>query len=211
MLANSPVSWTFIGIICLGIITPGPDLLYILSLGLGRGRGAAWVGALGICAGLAVHTLLGAAGLLALVVMSKYGLAALKVAGALYLMYLGVRALLTANPLAVTGAGRELSYRQIFRDGLLINLLNPKFILFSFAFFPQFVRPELGAPGWQMLQLGVCNLLFALAIFCAVGTFSSLADRWLYERPRVLRVIGGLLGVLFILLGLELVRLLFST
>jgi threonine/homoserine/homoserine lactone efflux protein len=210
MLENSPVTWTFIGMICLGIITPGPDLLYVLSLGLGKGRGAACAGALGICAGLVVHTLLGAAGLLALVVMSKCGLAVLKVAGALYLIYLGVRALMTKNMFAIQGANGELPYGKIFRDGFLINILNPKFILFSFAFFPQFVRPEKGAAGWQMLQLGTCNMLFALAIFCLVGTFSAMMDKMLYERPLVMRVIGGLLGVLFILLGLELFYLLFS-
>ncbi|MDR0534361.1 MAG: LysE family translocator [Verrucomicrobiales bacterium] len=210
MLENSPIGWTFIGLICMGIITPGPDLLYILSLGLGRGRGAACVGALGICSGLLVHTLLGAAGLLALVVMSKYGLAVLKVAGAVYLIYLGIRALMAKNMFEVRGAEADLPCGKIFRDGFLINILNPKFILFSFAFFPQFVRPQYGEPGWQMLQLGLCNMLFALAIFCVVGTFSSFADKWLYEKPRVMRAVSGLLGVLFILLGLELFYLLFA-
>jgi threonine/homoserine/homoserine lactone efflux protein len=210
MFENSPITWTFIGMICMGIIMPGPDLLYILSLGLGRGRGVACVGALGICSGLVVHTLLGAAGLLALVVMSKYGLAVLKVVGAVYLIYLGVKALMSKSMFTVEGAKDEVSLGKVYSTGFLINILNPKFILFSFAFFPQFVNPAKGPAGWQMLQLGLCNMLFALAIFCTIGTFSSMLDKVLYERPKVMRVISGLLGILFILLGLELFYLLYT-
>ncbi|MDR1305452.1 MAG: LysE family transporter [Verrucomicrobiales bacterium] len=101
-----------------------------------------------------------------------------------------------------------MSCRRAFRDGFFINLLNPKFVLFSLSFFPLFIREGRGSAGWQMLQLGVCNLLFALVIFCAVGSCSALLDRVLYERPRVTRAIDLALGALFILLGAELLWLL---
>ncbi|MDR2463254.1 MAG: LysE family translocator [Verrucomicrobiales bacterium] len=211
MWENSPITWTFIGMICVGIVSPGPDMLYILSLGIGRGRSVACAGAAGIAAGLAAHTTLGAAGLLALVRASRHGLAALKAAGAVYLFYLGVKTLTAkSGVLAVRAADGGMSRGRAFRDGFLINILNPKFVLFSLSFFPLFIRDDKGAAGWQMLQLGVCNMVFALVIFCVVGSFSALLDKVVYERPRVLRVINLALGLLFILLGAELFHWLFT-
>src|SRR5689334_12819943 len=114
------------------ILAPGPDSLCVLARGLGQGRRAAMIAALGTTSGLLVHTTLAALGLAVLLQTSEIAYTVVRVGGALYLIYLGVRALLSRERLAIGAAGHSSS-RRMYLQGLLTNVLNPKVALFFVA------------------------------------------------------------------------------
>jgi len=177
---------------------PGPDTLYILGRSVAQGRGAGIVSALGIGAGAVVHTLLGAAGLTAIVAASAAAYQAVKWAGAVYLVYLGATMLLAGSRKAEQSVVRPQSLRRIFTQGVLTNVLNPKVALFFLALIPQFIAPGAGHPGAAFLVLGLTfvttGTLWCLVVALAAGaltrrlTGSGSAGVWLR------RFGGGLLA-----------------
>jgi threonine/homoserine/homoserine lactone efflux protein len=155
------------------LITPGPAVLYIVARSVEQGRLAGIVSALGIQVGTLVHVAAAAFGVSALLVSSALAFSVLKYAGAVYLVYLGVRTLLRKDADATAMIlPRERSLARLFVQGVVVNVLNPKTALFFLAFLPQFVNPARGAVASQVLVLGtVCVLLGA----CTDGTWALLA------------------------------------
>jgi len=137
------------------IMTPGPDTLHVLARSLGQGRTADIVSALGICAGTLVHTLASAIGLSSLLMTSALAYNTVKYAGVAYLIYLGVRTLLSRENSASVGTTQPVSLETTFFQAVLTNVLNPKVALFFLAFLPQFVNPTQGKIAWQIITLGV--------------------------------------------------------
>src|SRR4051812_25879304 len=135
-------------------LTPGPDMLYVATRGASEGRSAGIVSALGIGAGTLVHIALVAAGLAALLTAVPVAYTAVRLAGAAYLIYLGVRALLSKAAIAEKTL-EPASLGTIFRQGVITNVLNPKVALFFLAFLPQFVDPARGNPALQVIGLGL--------------------------------------------------------
>jgi threonine/homoserine/homoserine lactone efflux protein len=134
-------------------ITPGPDTMYILARSIAQGLRAGVMSAFGIGCGILIHTAFAAFGLSALVATSAAAFRLVKLAGAGYLVYLGVQALrasgtLSTPEIAAAGLGR------IFRQGILTNALNPKVAIFFLAFLPQFVDPTAGLGPVPFLLLG---------------------------------------------------------
>src|SRR5690348_1395566 len=133
--------WLFIATAIVLILTPGQDTFFILGRSLSGGRAAGVAAALGVSAGTVGHTILAALGLSALLATSPYAFMAVKLAGAAYLLYIGVKALLTRSAqapggeAAANGDGRWPAFRQ----GVITNLLNPKVALFFLALMPQFI------------------------------------------------------------------------
>src|SRR5215204_1115577 len=142
------------------IVTPGPDMLYVIARGIAQGRATAIVASLGISSGLLVHTMLAAFGLSVLLSQSVAAFLVVKFAGAAYLLYLGVRALLGRGELLLPERMDGVRPGVAFRQGFLSNVLNPKAALFVQAFLPQFVVPERGDTAGQVLLLGL--LLIAM-------------------------------------------------
>src|SRR5262245_60996042 len=136
--------WLLITTAIILILTPGQDTFFILGRSLSSGRAAGVAAVLGNTAGGIVHTCLAALGLSALLATSPYAFMAVKFAGAAYLVYLGVRMLLSrANALAAADAGAEGDGRwSAFRQGIVSILLNPKVALFFLALMPQFISAE---------------------------------------------------------------------
>jgi threonine/homoserine/homoserine lactone efflux protein len=184
-------------------LTPGPDMLYVAARGASEGRAAGIVSALGIGVGTLVHIALVAAGLAALLAAVPIAHLALRLGGAAYLVYLGVRAL-RATP--GSGGATELAPAPlgvIFRQGVITNVLNPKVALFFLAFLPQFVDPSRGHPALQVVALG---LLFDLSgtlvnLLVALGS-SRVAAR--LRSGRSARLIQRVTGTVFIALGARL-------
>lgn len=139
-------------------ISPGPDMLYVISRTLDHGRRAGVVSALGIGAGTLVHTFVAAIGLSAILVSVPVAFELIRYAGAVYLAYLGLRMLITARS-EVKGTDSKLTPRSslvdIFRQGVLTNVLNPKVALFFLAFLPQFVDSTRGNIALQIVALGL--------------------------------------------------------
>lgn len=145
----------FAGAALLLNLTPGADMLFVAGTGAARGRRAGVLAALGVGAGCALHTLLAAIGLSALIAASELAFEAVRWAGAAYLVWLGV-GLLRARGGALAAQARQ---GDPFWQGALTNALNPKVALFFLAFLPQFIEP--GAPG-QAVALVLLGTLFNL-------------------------------------------------
>jgi threonine/homoserine/homoserine lactone efflux protein len=187
-------------------LTPGPDMLYVAARGASEGRSAGVVSALGIGAGTLVHVTLVAAGLAALLAAVPIAYLVLRLAGATYLVYLGVRALRGGSPASVASLV-PASLGVIFRQGVVTNVLNPKVALFFLAFLPQFVDPSRGNPALQVVALGLLFDVSGTLVNLAVALASSrVADRLrrTEEPGGAGRMIQRATGGLFIALGARL-------
>jgi threonine/homoserine/homoserine lactone efflux protein len=186
------------------IVAPGPDSLYVLARGIGQGRRAGLISALGTCTGLLVHTTLAALGLAVLLQASPVAYTVVKLAGAAYLVYLGVRALLTKQSFTLGGDTSRRLWARMYIQGMLTNVLNPKVALFFVAFLPQFVDARAGAVAPQMLLLGVLFATMGLAYLTLVALLSSQAGRLLRAHPNLASRIRWLTGSVLIGLGVRL-------
>jgi len=187
---------------------PGPAVLYVVSRSIDQGRSAGLASVLGITSGTVVHVTLASVGLSSLVLASRVAFDAVRYVGAAYLVFLGVRRLLTRKTDDGVEAAAPRTRRDLYTQGLVVNLLNPKTIVFIFAFIPQFV--DVGA-GHVWLQIMLLGFTFAglglLSDSCYAVVAGTVADR-LRGTPVVARVerwVGG--GVL---IGLGLASALFA-
>lgn len=159
--------------------TPGPDLLYTASAAARGGRAAGWVAALGVSTGCLVHVGLGALGVTALLAASPGALGALKLAGAAWLAWLGWRMLRAQAPAvrddADAGDRHARPLAAVFRDAVLINLLNPKVALFVVAFVPQFIAPGAPHPGLAFVALGLLFVANGTLVTGVLGTLAAAA------------------------------------
>jgi threonine/homoserine/homoserine lactone efflux protein len=187
----------FLAISAIVVVTPGVDMALVTRNALLRGRAAARATALGVNLGIFIWTLAAALGLAAVIAASATAFMAIKLVGALYLVYLGLRTLLgSAEPSAIPARG------SAFRQGLASNLLNPKIAVFFTSLLPQFVDAQHAQPE-DLLLLGV---LFNCMGVVWLLTYAELAARGrdLLRRPRVKRTLDRLSGVALIALGVRL-------
>ncbi len=201
MLPDSATLATFAAASFALYLMPGPDMLYIASRSIGQGWRAGVVSAFGTCTGLMIHTLAAALGLSALLVVSPLAYLAVKWLGVGYLMWLGLRTLFgRGDAFASTGAEGAAGAWRIYRQGALINLLNPKIALFFLAFLPQFVDAGEGFVV-QMIGLGALftsgGLVWTLFLAASFGR----AGDWLARRPAVWRWQRRFTGSVFIALA----------
>lgn len=188
-------------------ITPGTDTMYIVSRSISQGRKAGIFSALGISAGIVVHTLLAAFGLSLILVQSAFLFNLIKVIGAIYLAYLGIRMLLSK----AQGAGKEhlskQSHKKIFFQGMITNITNPKVALFFLAFLPQFISTGGGAAGpLPFIILGL-TFTFTGTIWCFLTAyFSSMATNRLRTNHRSQLILNRLTGVVFIAMGIQILK-----
>jgi threonine/homoserine/homoserine lactone efflux protein len=164
------------------ITIPGPNLVYILTRSVSQGTRAGLVSAAGVETGTLVHVTAAALGLSSLVAASPVGFAVLRYAGAGYLAYLGVRTLVRSPGLDLAGEAARRPLRRVYRDGAVVNLLNPKVALFFLAFLPQFVSPQT-APRPQMMVLGAVFFVLALVLDTAYALAGGAVGGW-SRRPR---------------------------
>jgi len=182
------------------LVVPGPAVLYIVNRSVSQGRAIGLVSMLGIQTGGAVHVTFAALGLSAILMSSATAFNVVKYVGAAYLVYLGIRTLLT-KPAAVRTELPKVTARRAYAQGVVVNVLNPKTALFFVAFLPQFIEPDRGPVVTQTLLLGATFILLAM---CSDGAYaiaaSAVRDVLLRSRtwPRVQRYVSG---SVFIVLG----------
>ena len=184
-------------------LTPGPDMLYVAARSASDGRDAGIASAFGIAAGLLVHITLIALGLAALLAAVPVANTILRLGGAAYLIYIGVRALLRPGGLAARSLKPAARFTA-FRQGLVTNVLNPKIALFFLAFLPQFVEPERGSAALQVVMLGLLFNISGTLVNLAVALLVSRAAGRIARDERIGRVSQRLTGSLLIALGLHL-------
>lgn len=189
-------------------LTPGPDVLYIISQSLRRGRKAGFAAVAGISAGCLVHVLVAALGVGMLLAASATAFTVLKWIGAAYLLWSGLRLLRTPagqSPLA-TDAGAAVvpgSLWQVFAGGFLTNVLNPKVVIFFLAFVPQFIAPQVENKSLAFAVLGLLFTVNALPVNAAYVLLAGWARRSA-AVARGMHWLDRLAGVLFIGFGLRL-------
>ena len=192
------------------IVAPGPDNIYVLTRGIAQGRKVALASAWGMCSGLLFHTTLAAVGLSAILARSAGALSLVKYIGAAYLVYLGIRALLSReefSPSVEKVFTVKVKLRNFFLQGLTMNLLNPKVAVFFMAFLPQFVSPSVGTAGGAALRLVALGLVFALlsvVIFSAIALFSGVVGDRLSRNPRFATALQWSTAVVLVGLGVRL-------
>jgi threonine/homoserine/homoserine lactone efflux protein len=185
------------------LLTPGPAVLYIVARSVEQGRIAGLVSACGITTATLVHVLAAALGLSALLASSALAFAVVKYAGAAYLIYIGVRRILSRTDAAASQLNLpRRSLRRLYRDGFLVNLLNPKTALFFLAFLPQFVDPSRGAVASQIAFLGLMFTLMGLTSDALYALAAGTAGRWVKSSGHYLRWERYVTGGVFIGLGM---------
>jgi threonine/homoserine/homoserine lactone efflux protein len=180
--------------------TPGPAVLYIVTRSAVQGRAAGFASCLGIALGGMVHALGAAVGVSAVLATSALAFNALKYAGAAYLVWMGIRKLAQA-PGEAAASAEPHSLLRVFRDGVVVNVLNPKAALFFLALLPQFVVPSRGD---VPLQSAFLAGLFVLIAFCTDTGWSlaaSGAGSWLRRHPRFVSSERYVAGTVYLTLG----------
>ncbi|VXC61777.1 Lysine transporter LysE [Burkholderia sp. 8Y] len=210
MLGITGFAFFFVAVFLLNV-TPGPDTAYIVGRSVAQGRGAGIVSALGISAGCIVHTLACAFGLTAILAASATAFTVVKIAGALYLIYLGVRLIFTkpdaANDVASAKASAKSapkSLRQLFTQGFVTNVLNPKVVLFFVSFFPQFVAADSQHKTLAFLTLGLVFIAMSTVWNSFVAWIAGSVTQRFSGKPGVKRWLDRGVGGAFVGLGIKL-------
>lgn len=192
------------------VLIPGPMVLFVVGRALAYGRGAAVRSVAGNSIGSAVLVLLVAFGVGSVVQRSALIFMVIKLAGAAYLIYLGIRAyrergvVAEAMRVAVHTARPPDGGRHVYRQGIVVGLTNPKVLIFFTAFLPQFVSPREGNVPMQMIVLGLGYVLVAMALDLLWGLAAGAVRAWLARSPRRLAALGGAGGLSMIGLGVGL-------
>lgn len=200
---------TFFGVSLLLGLTPGPDNLFVLVQSAQRGWRAGMAVVLGLCVGLVVHTAAVALGLAAVFAASAMAFTALKWCGAAYLAYLAWQALRApaalaceAAPTAAVASGP--SGRRMVARGAVMNLTNPKVLVFFLAFLPQFADPARGPVALQLMVLGAVFILATLLVFGAIACFTGAFGALLQRSVRAQTVLNRVAGLVFLGLAVRL-------
>jgi len=201
-----------IAVVALGLVlTPGPNMIYLVSRSITQGRRAGLISLLGVAVGFLVYLAVASAGLATVFVAVPAAYTALKLAGAAYLLCLawqpvrpGGTNAFAPKPLPIDGP------RRLFAMGLLTNLLNPKIAVLYVSVLPQFIDPERGSVALQSLVLGLTQITIALSVNTLIVVFAGALAAFLAARPTWLRVqrylMGGVLGALAVRLATERTR-----
>lgn len=196
---------SYLAVVTVLMLTPGPDMLFVLASGIRSGSKAGFVAAVGVAVGETVHLLAAATGLAALFRAAPLLYDLMRFAGAAYLLWLGVRTLRARDGAGVAhGQHGAASTRRAFWRGLVTNVLNPKMALFTLALLPQFVDPSRGQVPAQFLVLGACFLALEIVVDGTVGLAAGRVRRILAARPRAARGVEVVSGSVFLGLGAKL-------
>ncbi|MGM0883446.1 MAG: LysE family translocator [Bacillota bacterium] len=188
-------------------LTPGTDTMYIVSRSISQGRTAGIYSALGISAGVVVHTLLAAFGLSVILVQSAFLFNVIKIIGAIYLAYLGIKMLLAKKTVKERKPLPKQDNKKIFVQGMITNVTNPKVALFFLAFLPQFIHTDGSVTSpIAFIILGLTFTLTGGAWCLITAYFSSMATNKLRGNSKFETVLNKLTGFIFIAMGIKLLN-----
>ena len=202
-MISPDVLWPFFAASTALALAPGPDNIFVLTHAAQHGRGAGIAITLGLCSGLILHTSAVALGLAAILQTAPLALQIVQFIGALYLLYLAWGAWrAAAQPLSAT-RGR-LSRFALYRRGVVMNVTNPKVLLFFLAFLPQFANPERGALTAQIAVLGAAFIAATLFVFGGIAVLAGTLGGWLSRMPSAQRAVNALAACVLASLALRL-------
>ncbi|MEH0153001.1 LysE family translocator [Limibacter armeniacum] len=171
------------------VLSPGPNMIYLISRSLSQGKNAGIISLLGVMSGFLFHILMVSFGLTAIFFAVPYAFVVVKFLGVVYLLYLAYKSVRSQNK--IFDADKNLQSNnplKLFNIGLMTNVLNPKMAVFYLSFFPQFIKPENGSILSQSFQLGIVQIIISFSVnFLIVISAAKLAT-WFSQKPLWLRV-----------------------
>ncbi|WP_312416561.1 LysE family translocator [Comamonas sp.] len=197
-------NWLAFGLISLGmVLTPGPNMVYLISRSICQGRSAGLISLGGVALGFVFYMLCAALGITALVMAIPYAYDALRIGGALYLLYLARQAVKPGGraPFELRQLPQD-SPRKLFAMGFLTNLLNPKIAVMYLSLLPQFIDPAHGSVFSQSMVLGFTQIVVSVSVNAAIAMLAGSIAGFLASRPRWVQVQRWLMGT--VLAGLAL-------
>jgi threonine/homoserine/homoserine lactone efflux protein len=198
------VALSFFGIAVLLALAPGPDNLFVLMQSAMWGRTSGMFVVLGLCTGLIGHTLAVAVGLAAVFATSQTSFTVLKLAGAVYLVYLAWGAFQAQGNASCDEKPLRQSAALLYRRGIIMNLTNPKVSLFFLAFLPQFTSPARGSVALQTIGLGALFMIATLLVFGLIAWFSGSLGERMQQSQTARRLLNRAAGVVFLGLAVKL-------
>ncbi len=184
------------------LLMPGPAVLYIVGRSIEQGRLAGIVSTLGIALGSTVHVVFAALGLSAVLMQSALAFSVVKYLGAAYLVFLGIRTLISKEEVGEVQPAKKMKYSRLFTQGFVVNLLNPKTALFFFAFLPQFVSKGQGSVVLQVIILGLIFVSMAIVSDSMYALVAGTAGEWLSGNVWMARAQKYLAGTIYLSLGI---------
>ena len=195
--------WITYTVACVFIIlSPGPDNILAIGRGLSQGPGAAMASSFGASLGLLVHAVAATFGVAVIIQTSATAFTVVKVVGAAYLIWLGIKAI-SSRDLITFSPSETKTITVVLLTGFLTNVLNPKPVIFILAFVPQFIAPEQGSITAQSLLLGSWFAALTFFIFTVLGCFASTLAKGLSARPGLIFGLNVGAGIALVSAGLS--------
>lgn len=185
-------------------LAPGPDNIFVLTQSMVKGSKAGVTITLGLCSGLVFHTCAVALGVAVIFQTSVVAFTLLKVAGALYLLYLAYLSFKESAKTKLSSDTTPLSLGALYRRGIFMNVTNPKVSIFFLAFLPQFTRPELGNVTAQVFLLGALFMVCALVVFSLIALLAGRVGRWFANTKHGESILNKAAGAIFAALAIKL-------
>ena len=189
-------------------LAPGPDILYLLTKSLSDGAKSGIILACGLVSGIVFHTTLVMVGVAALIKSSATAMLLLKIFGAAYLLFLALGAFKSAQAgkkISLTRSGAKVAAKALYKRGVLMNVLNPKVLLFFLAFLPQFVNLSQSGASLTILFLGVVFAAQALIIFSCVAIFAGRVRTLLLRKKNIGQLLNFVEAAVLTLIALTLI------
>lgn len=195
---------TYVAVVTVFVIVPGPSVLLTVSRAISSGTRAGLMTALGIATGDVVHTTLAIFGVSAILMASALAFAILKYVGAAYLVYLGLKALLQSSSSLELPSSERTFGKKTFVQGFLCEVLNPKSALFFLAFLPQFVDSNAGHPHAQLAVFGLLFVVLGAIATCGYALAAAGVGSFLKEHSSLAKWQNKFVGGLYCVLGIRL-------
>jgi threonine/homoserine/homoserine lactone efflux protein len=192
---------TFLLAALLLAITPGPSMLHVVTSSVRQGRRGGIFSALGSFAGRVVHTVAVALGLSALLLAVPYAFEVIKLVGAVYLIYLGIKTIIRKEATEAEVLLKPQALITTFYQGILTNLINPKVAIFFLAFLPQFIDPARGSVSWQIIVLGFMLNFTNTLVYIVIALLSGSISKWLRGRRTISSLQRWFAGGIYIVFG----------
>jgi len=171
------------------VLSPGPNMIYLISRSLSQGKNAGIISLFGVMCGFLFHILMVSLGLTAIFFAIPYAFVVVKFLGVGYLLYLAYKSVKSDNRIFDANQGLKPDRPlKLFNIGLMTNVLNPKMAIFYLSFFPQFIKPENGSILIQSFQLGVVQIIVSLAINFLIVISAAKMAVWFSKKPIWLRI-----------------------
>lgn len=198
------IPWMFIVSSLVLIVTPGQDMMLVMSRSISQGWRAGVITAAGVSAGLLGHSLLAALGLGAVLLASEMVFVTIKYVGAAYLIYLGIRLFVQERGEIEVQGMAVICMKKLFFQGAFSNISNPKITIFYFAYLPQFIPAGSAHPTRMLFFLGVAFAALTFLVKGPVGYGAGMLSAWLRSHPAALSWINRTSGLILVALGLKL-------